>query len=247
MPDQYLGQVSATWRYPVKSLRGEPQTALQLADRGVEGDRVFAVYGSDGQIGSGKSTRRFRRMEGLFDCSARTDPRSGEVLVRTPLGGEQHATSSATAAALSTLLREPVAIRAEDAVPHMDAAPVHLISTASLHWLSGRLGYTHVEPARFRPNFVVDTLATSESERPEENWIGMRLTIGDAQLEITQRAERCVMVNLSQPGVAADEQILRILAHENHACFGVYARVVRTGTIRVGDTLISNVSPAPGN
>lgn len=225
----------------MKSLGGEPQSALQLADRGVEGDRLLAVYASDGKIGSGKSTRRFRRMEGLLDCSACIDPRSGEVLVRTPLGGEQPASSSGTAAALSALLRESVVVRAESAVPHMDAAPLHLISTASLNWLSKRLGYTHVEAARFRPNFVVDTPA-SESERPEEDWIGMRLTVGETQLEITNRAERCVMVNLSQPDVAADERILRILAQESDACFGVYARVMRMGTIRVGVPLIIEVS-----
>jgi hypothetical protein len=32
-----------------------------------------------------------------------------------------------------------------------------------------------------------------------------------------------------------DPSLLKTLAKEHQACFGVYARVVKTGTIRIGD------------
>ena len=58
--------VAALWRYPVKSMLGERCQSLALTARGVEGDRLYAIRDADGKFGSGKSTRRFRRIDGLF-------------------------------------------------------------------------------------------------------------------------------------------------------------------------------------
>jgi uncharacterized protein YcbX len=51
-------------RYPVKSLRGEMVQTAEV------GDRLWAVRDPDGTLGSGKNTRRFRRMPGLFQLRA---------------------------------------------------------------------------------------------------------------------------------------------------------------------------------
>src|SRR6267378_4450759 len=61
-----VGTVTALWRYPVKSMLGERCQSLTLNARGVEGDRLFAVVDANGKLGSGKSTRRFARIDGLF-------------------------------------------------------------------------------------------------------------------------------------------------------------------------------------
>ena len=66
MPDP-LGSVAEVWRYPVKSLRGERLDGAACSARGIDQDRRWAVLGADGRIGSGKTTRRFRRMPGLRD------------------------------------------------------------------------------------------------------------------------------------------------------------------------------------
>lgn len=63
-------EITALARYPVKSMGGEPCGRLSFDERGVVGDRVWAVRTADGGIGSGKTTRRFRRLVGLLDCSA---------------------------------------------------------------------------------------------------------------------------------------------------------------------------------
>jgi uncharacterized protein YcbX len=52
------GRVLEVTRYPVKSMGGESLRRARVGDRGVEGDRVWAVYTADGGIGSGKRTRR---------------------------------------------------------------------------------------------------------------------------------------------------------------------------------------------
>jgi hypothetical protein len=57
-------------RHPVKSSLGEVVRAADLDHRGLAGDRQWAVRDADGEFGSGKTARRFRRMPGLFQFRA---------------------------------------------------------------------------------------------------------------------------------------------------------------------------------
>ncbi|MCK9496187.1 MAG: MOSC domain-containing protein [Dehalococcoidia bacterium] len=68
-----VGTVSEAWRYPIKSVGGVRAGTVDLDQRGVRADRGFAVYGDDGKIGSGKSTRRFRRMDGSSSARSASD------------------------------------------------------------------------------------------------------------------------------------------------------------------------------
>ena len=67
-----LGTVAALARYPVKSTAGEEIDEVRVMPRGLEGDRGWAVCTEDGGIGSGKTIRRFRRVDGLLGLTART-------------------------------------------------------------------------------------------------------------------------------------------------------------------------------
>ena len=67
------GEVKQLWRYPVKSLLGESRTELSIDRRGVVGDRWFAISNSRGKFGSSENTRRFCKIEGLFDFQAKYD------------------------------------------------------------------------------------------------------------------------------------------------------------------------------
>jgi uncharacterized protein YcbX len=227
-----VGSVSEAWRYPIKSLGGVSAGLVDLDRRGVRADRGFAVYGDDRKIGSGKSTRRFRRMDGLLECRVRLGE-TGEVVI-VMAGGEEHAVpSDAANKALSAHVGEPVRLAPETNIQHFDAAAIHLVTSAGLHWLARRLGDQAVDTSRFRPNLVVNVPGTEP--HVEETWIGRRLRLGGAILKVTAATERCVMVGMAQPGVPSDERILRLIAQEHDACFGVYASVEVAGTIRVGD------------
>jgi uncharacterized protein YcbX len=98
-------------------------------------------------------------------------------------------------------------------------------------------------PARFRMNLLVD--ADLEGI-PENEWVGRRLRVGSAELEVTAPAPRCVMTTLAQAGLPRDRAILRTVAEHNRrefggfgiwACLGVYANVVAPGQISCGDRL----------
>jgi uncharacterized protein YcbX len=49
---------------------GEGLDRADITPRGVAGDRQWAVRTPDGGIGSGKTTRRFRRVDGLLGFRA---------------------------------------------------------------------------------------------------------------------------------------------------------------------------------
>ena len=67
-----IATVVELWRYPVKSLLGEELDQVEMEERGVVGDRLYAVTDREGKLGSGKTTTRFRRLDGLFELRARS-------------------------------------------------------------------------------------------------------------------------------------------------------------------------------
>jgi uncharacterized protein YcbX len=224
------GTVAELWRYPVKSLRGERVDEAELKERGIPGDRLWAVTDGDGKLGSGKTTTRFRLLVGLFDLAARgvpptvTLPDGGDL----PLGPE-----------LDAFLRErygdaTLTVARESTVMHHDTAPLHLLTTASLRWLEDRLPASQVDRRRFRPNVLLETAG---SEPVEDGWVGERFALGSAIVEVTQRTERCVMTTNPQEELGHDPAILRAVTELNEVCLGVLARVVQPGVVRVGDAL----------
>jgi len=68
-----LGSVVSLWRYPVKSMLGEELNASDVTDRGLLGDRAYAVIdSSDGKAATAKNPRKW---PSLFDFrSAFVDP-----------------------------------------------------------------------------------------------------------------------------------------------------------------------------
>ena len=231
-----VGMVAALWRYPVKSMLGERLDRFELDERGVVGDRLYAVRDAEGRLGSGKSTRRFRRMDALRHIRARSVAGGPPLLVLAD-GRELSCTDPAATGLLSAELGFPVSVDREGAVPHMDAEPVHLLTTAALGWLRGELPGGMVDERRFRPNLVVDTAdSAARADLVEDDWIERTVRIGDTvRLRVVKRTARCAMVNQARDGLPDDPRVLRTLAERNELNFGVYARPVRGGTVRVGD------------
>jgi uncharacterized protein YcbX len=58
-----IGTVVSLWRYPVKSMMGEELNAAEVTERGLLGDRAYAlVDGSDGKVASAKNPRKWPQM-----------------------------------------------------------------------------------------------------------------------------------------------------------------------------------------
>lgn len=61
-------QVAALWRYPVKSMTGEEIVESAVSDRGLLGDRAYALLETaTGKVASAKNPRKW---PGMFDCRA---------------------------------------------------------------------------------------------------------------------------------------------------------------------------------
>ncbi|MGN6251006.1 MAG: MOSC domain-containing protein [Marmoricola sp.] len=223
-------QVVELTRYPVKSLGPEPLTEVALDTRGLVGDRGWAVYTEDGGIGSGKTTRRFRRVPGLLDVPVRS---TADGPPEVDLDGWCSVDDPSAAARLSERVGQPVTMRAEGDVPHHDDCPVHLVTTAALRQVQDLYG-DHVGPGRFRANLVVDVPGTGFAE---DDWVGRELHVGEVVLSIGPGMPRCVMVDLGHDaaGLAEAPGLLRLLGRAHDVDLGVQATVLRSGVLRVGD------------
>ena len=63
-----LGSVVSLWRYPVKSMMGEELNATEVTERGLLGDRAYAlVDSSDAKVATAKNPRKWPN---LFDFRA---------------------------------------------------------------------------------------------------------------------------------------------------------------------------------
>lgn len=221
--------VASLRRYPVKSLVGERLEVADVVERGLRGDRLWAVVDEDGKLGSGKSSRRFRKMEGLLDLAASYD---GDVpLITFPDGRSLRGDDPTIDDALSSHVGRSVTLAREAEVSHFDDGPVHLVTTGSLRAVEQHLGEP-VDPRRFRPNLVVET--GDLDGLVEDAWVGHRLQVGEVLLEVVAQMPRCVMVNLPQVGLAAT-RVLDVVGEINDANLGVLATVVTPGRVRVGD------------
>ena len=75
-----VGSVATLWRFPVKSMGGEQLRDVEVTERGVLGDRAYALIDKDtGKVVSAKSAKLFPKM---LDCKAAfvEPPRRGSDL-----------------------------------------------------------------------------------------------------------------------------------------------------------------------
>ncbi len=226
-----VGTVEELWRYPVKSMGGERCRVLEVDERGVAGDRRYAVRDEQGRLGSGKSTLRFTQLDGLLEYAAALTDTVPEI--RCPDGHVFRADDPELHRLLSGRFGRPVSVAPERDVSHMDAAPLHLLTTASLNWIEQQQGSVAADVRRFRPNLV---LKTDGAGLEEHAWPGSRLRIGEAlEVLVVDTTERCRMVTLAQGNLAEVPGLLRRIGLDAGLQFGVYADVLSPGPIRAGD------------
>ncbi len=138
----------------------------------------------------------------------------------------------------SLLLADTVSI-----TPFIDLFPCSLITRATLHRLSALAPASSFDERRFRLNA---TLEVAGEGFVENGWLGSTVALGDeVRLFVAMADPRCALTTLAQPGLALDAEVLRTMNAHNRLptligdqpCAGVYASVLRTGAVRVGDAV----------
>jgi len=252
-----VGHVAEVWRYPVKSMQGERLERATLGPGGIDGDRRFAVIDTEtGRVASAKSPRKWA---GLLDL--RGELRDGVLVVTTPDGSEFRRDRDDLDTILSRFLGLPVTVRdtppasaaieivwpnvpgladagsesVEGLAPggFFDLAPLHLVTTATLRRLRELTPTSDFDARRFRPNVVIETVP-SLTGFVEAGWVGQAVIVGDTRLSVTAPCSRCVMTTLAQPGLRADQQVLRAAVAHNAAAVGAYAISDGDGAFAVG-------------
>ncbi len=204
-----IGSVAKIWRYPVKSLRGEPLEAATVQPDGIPGDRTRALIVRDGHARRGKTYRG--KENNLLHLQTGVD--------------------SAVSAAQERGVDVDVAGEQEH---YFDDAPVSILVDHWLRELSAHVGF-NVEPERFRPNFFIEAAASFTAD--EAALTGRELCLGDVWLRVRYPIERCVVTTYDQRTGESNSEILRYVAQNRSTWMGIYCDVLRAGTVRIGDSL----------
>lgn len=131
--------------------------------------------------------------------------------------------------------RERVTEESMPARTFFDAAPVHVLTTATADRLRELYPEGRFEAKRFRPNLVVEP-APHSKDFVENNWVGRTLRVGEeVRLNVSGPCGRCVMTTLAQGDLPRDLGILRTAALYNKVRVGVYASVEQGGNIKRAD------------
>jgi uncharacterized protein len=236
---------------PVKSMRLQHSTEIQLSQRGVTGDREFLIVDDEGKL------LLTARNPGLLRIEPCWEPARNLLALRFPDGSVvQDAPGPGTAAvtrmydgreipgrvipgplsaALSGYLGRAVYLfkRAAD---HLgaDDCPMTLMSEASLHALAAEFSGTVPDPRRFRMTIMV----TGADPWAEHGWSGQQVTIGDIALRVLEPVPRCVVTTRNPESGVTDARILHALARlrgKNDITFGVWCEIIQPGRIQVGD------------
>ena len=122
-------------------------------------------------------------------------------------------------------------VRADRGMTDSRAPTVSIHSLASLESLSSLVGQP-LDQRRFRGNLWFDGPKAYE----EFDWVGQKLRIGEVELEIVDRIERCMATTVNPDTGQSDAPTLKTLNHHyDHQDFGVFGIVTKGGQIAVDD------------
>jgi uncharacterized protein YcbX len=113
-----LGAVDSLWRYPVKSMMGEELNATEVTERGLLGDRAYALIDStDGKAATAKNPRKWPDLFAFgatFSEPVRPDAKLPAVRIALPDGTAVTSEQSDLDSVLSKVLHRDVTFRAAE-------------------------------------------------------------------------------------------------------------------------------------
>ncbi len=205
-------RIAELWRYPVKSMGGEPCQETRLGEGGIAGDRVLAVFDASGRVLTARTRPR------LLSHRATIGP-DGELLVDGRPWTDPAVVRSVEAAA------GPGARLARVEEPdRFDVLPLLVATDGAI----ASLGY---DRRRFRPNLLVGGVPGLE----ERTWDGKLLRAGECLIAVRDLRGRCVMTTFDPDTLAQDVSVLRRVVRELDGTLALNCSVVRGGTLLVGD------------
>ncbi|WP_261569551.1 MOSC domain-containing protein [Frankia gtarii] len=242
---------------PVKALAVLSRTELAVGPDGVAEDRRLFLITPAGKIVT------LRDFPALGSVRPELDLAAGRIALEFPDGSvvegpltpsDQQAAGTflgkrragrvvpgPPAEALSDHLGQPVhLVLAERIGVGWDEGPVTMLGSGSVDLVADAASAGR-DLRRFR--MTVTVAGTTPFE--EDTWVGRRVGIGELVVTVTEPLGRCVVITRSPDTGTPDWDGLRALARRrgpNGIILGVVARVVRPGTVRLGDQVAVDAS-----
>jgi uncharacterized protein len=244
---------------PVKGLRLQHRDETQVTEDGIPGDRAFFIVDERGAMVSATRLGPLVSVLADHDADARTlalrFPDGAAVAGSVELGEREAVRFGGLNMSASPVLGDFSAALSEhcgNGRLRLFASPperggldrgrigaVTLLSVASLERLREQAGETEpVDPRRFRMTFGVEGLQPHE----EDTWLAREVKVGGAVVQVAGNVGRCALTT-RQPdtGVVDFKTLHHLRAYRGEVAtteplpFGVHARVLQAGRVRVGD------------
>jgi MOSC domain-containing protein len=246
-------QVTKLYRYPVKGLSPEPLQRVSLeAGQTLPADRRYAI--ENGPSGFDPQSPEWRpkscflmlmRNERLASLQTRFEDRTnlltirkdGQVAVQGDLetAAGRRAIEQFFSANFESDLKGPPKVLASDGHSFSDVARkvVSIINLASVRAVGNMVG-AEVHPLRFRANLYLEGWPAWH----EFELLDHTLAIGDARLKVIKTITRCAAVNVDPETAARNLEIPAAIERRlGHNLCGIYAEVIKGGTIGIGDAI----------
>lgn len=204
-------RVAGLWRYPVKSLAGEPLDRAELTLDGVAGDRVVHARNSGSFL-----TGRVRH--GLLTIPATTGDDG------TPFVAGSRWDSPEAAKVIRAHGGADVELAAYSGPERFDVANL-LVAT------DGTVDDFGHDLRRLRPNMLISGVPAGS----EATWAGRALAIGDALIGVHSLRDRCVVTSIDPDTGERNPDVFRRIRREFGGQLCLNAWVIRGGAVQVDD------------
>jgi class 3 adenylate cyclase/uncharacterized protein YcbX len=247
--------VESLWRYPVKSMAGEELDAVNVTERGLLGDRVYALVDPESNRAAVVRTwgaellgyrPQFEQEPGINDpapamrvtlpggYSLSTSDSDRDARLSAALGRNLTLMATAPAGLLVELPKGTLAGAMSEVteVPLGGGAPPGAFFDYGCVHLIATSTIDHLQAAypegRFDLRRFRPNIVVRSHGDPfvENSWVGRTLAIGDeVVLRITIPCPRCSTVTLPQEDLPRDPRILRTIAEHNTQDLGDFGRL----------------------
>jgi uncharacterized protein YcbX len=207
--------ITELWRYPVKTMAGEPLQRVDIGPLGITGDRVVHVQDARGRVVTSRSHPRFLSLHGSVGLN-------GAVLV------DHRPWDRPDVAADVVAIAGPGATLVRDEGPErFDVLPL-LVAT------DGAIAAFGHDARRLRPNIVIGGVeGLSEGE-----WPGSCLRIGRVLIGVQDLRLRCIMTSYDPDTLVQDKDITRSIYRRFDGKLALNCFVIESGEIAVGDEVL---------
>jgi len=236
-----IGSIKEIVRHPIKSFYGDSVKKTNVMEYGLYGDRSHAFL-DETKPGKYLTITQFPNMaryKAKFSGEESMNEYP-EIEITTPEGkvvkwGNEELTKQLEAESkrkISLVNYSP----ADVPKGAIEEEHIQLVTDASLNQLQKIWGH-NLNHRRFRPNLLISLI--DQIPFVEEQWFGKTLKIGkQVELRLNRHCERCMIITVDPDHAKGDPSLQKVVLNERNNHFGVYASVVQTGEIHVGDEVL---------